>query len=95
MTDNFIKPENFDAVMAESKQWLEEVKHRDDDEQYAYACEIGGQILDINIWDGSKISDDNMWHCEAIECFDENNFHTRGYRYQHLWSVTKEEVVYD
>ena len=90
MISNFIKPENLEAVMAESKEWLEEIKHCDDDEQYAHACEIGGQIMDINIWDGSKLSDDNMWHCEAIECFDENGFHTRGYRYQYLWCVPKE-----
>ena len=93
MTDNFIKSENFDEVVATSKRWFETIKNCDDDEQYAYACEIGGQIIDINIWDGSKISDDNMWHCEVIECFDENNCHTRGYRYQHLWSVSKEVAI--
>jgi hypothetical protein len=88
--DNFIKEENMEEVIAKSHEWFAEIKDRTDDEQYCCGFEIGDQIIDINIYDGEKICEDNKWHCEVIECFDdENGCHARGNRYQHLWSIDK------
>ena len=90
----FIKPESLDKVIAQSKEFFEaEVKDSDGDEQYACGYEIDNHILDINIWDGDEINGgDGMWHCEAIKCHSENGEHVRGYQYQHLWSVKKENI---
>lgn len=89
-SDNFIKKENMEAVIAKSHEWFAEIKDRTDDEQYCCGFEIGDQIIDINIYDGEKLCEDNKWHCEVIECFDdENGCHARGDRYQYLWSIDK------
>ena len=89
--DNFIKQENMGEIIAQSYEWFEQIKDRTDDEQYSRGYEIGDQIIDINIYDGQKLCDDNQWHCEIIECFDdENGCHARGDRCQHLWSIDKQ-----
>ena len=85
----FIKPKSLQKVVARSKQFFDLIKDCDDDEQYSCGYEIDDHILDINIWDGDKLNGDGMWHCEAIECHSLNGQHTRGYKYQHLWSTFK------
>jgi len=82
--------EILDKVIAQSKEWFEESRtDRDNevDENYIHGFEIDGYIFDIDIWDGRKISDDNKWHCEIIECYDDGQYHCRGYRDQFLWEA--------
>lgn len=87
-----IKPHNrAEVVKASIDFFISDVRGEDYDEQYCMGFETAdGQILDINIWDGDKLEDDGMWHCEVYDAFDDaNGYHCRGYNSVELWSVSK------
>jgi hypothetical protein len=92
-----IHPENVSQIVSQSMLWFNEIKDRDDDEQYSMGFEVGEgdkkQILDINIFDGDIMcGKDGKWHCELIECYtDAQGCHARGDKYLPLWSINKEK----
>jgi len=92
-----VHPENINQIVSQSMLWLNEIKDRDDDEQYSMGFEVGEgdkkQILDINIFDGDILcGNDGKWHCELIECHtDAEGCHARGNKYLSLWSIDKNE----
>jgi len=86
-----IKPHNrAEVVKASIDFFISDVRGHDDDEQYCMGFETSdGQIFDINIWDGDKLAEDGLWHCQVYDAFDDEGYHCRGFNSVELWSVPK------